>query len=102
MSTYRVLDAGFVVRITCKRDGVATDVSGYDNHYILLKNGQTGAVLTKTASFEIDGTDGKIKATIGAAEISGPGQWKVAPLVTGPSPARFEGKANTLEVQPNL
>jgi hypothetical protein len=101
-TTYRVLDANFVLKILCKVAGATTDISWATSKYVKLKNPKSGVVTVLAASFTTDGTDGFVQATVTAAILAAPGQWRVSPLLLGASDKRREGTAIILEVQPNL
>lgn len=70
-------DIGTVVELTIlDSTGAAFNASGATTKQILLRK-PTGVVLTKTASFTTDGTDGKIRYTLASGDIDVPGPWAI-------------------------
>jgi hypothetical protein len=69
-------DKGWVGKLTCKQDGTAVDISSYTTLQYILTD-PDGTATTKTAAFDSDGTDGKLKYTIITGDISGAGDWRV-------------------------
>jgi hypothetical protein len=70
-------DVGTKFLITVKNDGVVVDISSATVKEIYFEK-PDGTTLTKTASFETDGTDGKIYWTTSAAgDLDIEGMWKI-------------------------
>lgn len=74
-------DVGTILTITVvDDDGVAVDISGATSKQIVfLKPDET--VVTKTAVFVSDGSDGKIKYTTIAGDLDIVGLWHIQPLI---------------------
>lgn len=75
---------GVVLRVTVTEDGAAKDISGASAKSILILQ-PSEAVLTKTATFTTDGTDGKFEfATVsGDLDEAGTYQWQGYVVVSG-------------------
>lgn len=84
MADIRVGDVGTVlVVVIVDEAGVAVDVSAATVKTIFLKKpGTGGTVLTKAASLDTTGIDGKIKWTTIAGDLSVPGVWTIQGRVT--------------------
>lgn len=85
MASVRVGDLGVTLQLTCQEGGSALDVSSATTKQIKLKRPDT-SVVTYTASFVGDGTDGQIEATTatGTSDFAKPGTYQVyARLVIG-------------------
>ena len=77
-------DKGTVIIITIKQDGVPITIASATVKEIYLKP-PTGAVLTKTASFYTDGSDGKLSYTLAGTELTVAGEWTLQAHITTPS-----------------
>jgi hypothetical protein len=73
----QVDDFGWVGRLTLKQDGTAVDISSYTTKQFFFVNPSGTASSAKTADFDSDGTDGKLKYTILTGEIDTAGNWNV-------------------------
>ncbi len=70
-------DFGGVIEIEMvDQDLVVADISGAAVKEILLRK-PNGTLLTKTAEFVSDGTDGKIDCSIASGDFDEAGTWKV-------------------------
>ena len=69
-------DFGWVGRLTLQQDGSARDISSYTTREFIFRD-PDGTETTKTASFDSDGTDGKLKYTILTGEVDSVGSWYV-------------------------
>lgn len=77
MSEVHVGDIGTKLMITFLKDGEPVDISLCTLKEILIEK-PDATILTKTAIFETDGTDGKIFwLTTISTDFDLPGQWKV-------------------------
>ena len=75
-------DIGTVIKVQISDcSDVAIDVSAADTKQIVFKK-PSGELVTKTASFFTDGTDGIISYTIISGDLSEIGTWKVQGIVT--------------------
>ena len=68
-------DVGTIIRLTVTDDGSAVDLSASSTKQILLRK-PSGQVLTKTASFTTDGTNGQIQYTTIAGDLNEVGDWR--------------------------
>ena len=68
---------GWIGRLTLKQDGPAVDISSYTTKEMFLVDPDGVASSAKTAIFDSDGTDGKLKYTILTSEIDAVGNWNV-------------------------
>lgn len=93
-------DVGTVFEVTVQENGVALNISTATTKQILLRK-PDGTVLTKSAAFVTNGTDGKISYTTIAGDLSSEGQWKIQAyivLTTG----SWHSDAQRFDVFPNL
>ncbi len=93
-------DLGTALRILVK-DGTATvDISGASTKNIILKK-PSGVVMTKTADFTTDGTDGKLEYITATADINEWGPWKIqANIITAST--NFKSDIGEFTVYVNL
>lgn len=75
-SKIHVGDIGTVFRLTITEDGAAVDVSLATTKQIKFL-APNGTLLTKTATFTTDGTDGQIEYATVADDLSLPGKWQI-------------------------
>ena len=79
------VDIGTVVEVTfVDAAEVAIDISAATTMQIILKS-ITGTVITKTATFTTDGTDGKIQFTSLITDFPEAGRWKIQGRVILPT-----------------
>ena len=76
-ANFQDTDFGWVGRLTLKQDGTAVDISSYTTKEFFLVDPTGAASAAKTAAFDSDGTDGKLKYTILTTEIDAAGNWNV-------------------------
>jgi len=69
-------DFGWVGRLTLQQDGATFDASSYTTKEFIFID-PDGTAATKTADFDSDGTDGKLKYTILTGEVDSAGNWNV-------------------------
>jgi len=69
-------DIGVQFTVTLLDDTDAVDLSSASTLQLLFKK-PGGSLLTKTASFVTDGTDGKIKYTTISGDLDEVGSWKL-------------------------
>jgi len=81
MATIFMGDWGTTFRITVQENGAAMDVSAATAKQILLKP-PTGILLTKTAVFTTDGTNGQIEYVSIDGDLNEAGAWQIQGLVT--------------------
>jgi hypothetical protein len=74
-------DVGTVFELTIKEGSTIVDVSTTTAKQIKFLK-PSGEVLTKTASFTTDGTDGKIKYASIAGDLDEVGPWEIQAVVT--------------------
>ena len=76
-------DIGTEIILTIAEDGAIVNISGVATKFIILRK-PSEAVVTKTAEFVTDGTDGQIKyVTISADDLDEDGIWHAQGHVTG-------------------
>lgn len=95
-------DVGTIIRLTItEADGTtAVDVSGATvKTFYFLK--PTGTKINKTAVFDSDGTDGKLKYTTLAGDIDTVGRWQVQAYVEIGA-AKYYSSKETFSVHSNL
>jgi len=76
----RVGDIGVTFKVTIEDCGTVVDVSAASTKQILLYK-PDGTVLTKTASFYTDGTDGIIKYSTISGDLNIAGFWRIEAYV---------------------
>ncbi|HMU74537.1 MAG TPA: hypothetical protein PKD69_02095 [Elusimicrobiota bacterium] len=74
-------DIGTVFTVTVKEGSVVVDLSSSTAKQIKFRK-RSGSILTKTASFVTDGTDGKIKYTTIAGDLDESGPWSIQAVLT--------------------
>lgn len=82
MATHKYNSIGTAFKATIKEDGVALDVSGVSTKAIDFKK-PDGTVVSKTASFVTDGTDGQIEYVTVNGDLNVVGEWKFEGYVAG-------------------
>lgn len=70
---------------------MAIDLSAATTKRILFKKGN-GEILTKTATFETDGTDGKVYYRSVSGDLTPSGTWQIEADLITPS---YEGRSST-------
>lgn len=68
-------DVGTVIEMTCKDGSTVIDISGATTVQIIFQ-APDGTLLTKTASFTTDGTDGKMRVTSESGDFTPAGLWR--------------------------
>ncbi len=91
-------DVGTVFEITIKEDGVVVDVSSATLKQILFLK-PDGAVLTASAAFTTDGTDGKIQYKTLSGNINLTGIWHWQGKVTLATGGPFHTSVRTFRVE---
>jgi hypothetical protein len=86
----------FVVTIV-DEDGAPVNVSAATEKLVYLTL-PDGTVLTKTAAFDTNGTDGKIKYTTQGGDLSARGTWKIQAYVAGAGGFSGSSREATFEV----
>ena len=95
-----VNDIGTILELEVQEDGSAVDISTTTEMYIYLKN-PAGTTKTCTATFSLDGTDGKIQYATIADDLDQEGPWEMQGKVKMPG---WEGYTSIVNftVYPNL
>lgn len=95
-------DFGAVVEIEMvDQDLAVTDISGAVVKEILLKK-PGGTLLTKTADFVSDGTDGKIDCSIASGDFDEEGTWKVQGKVSKAGEFQYSSEPGSFRIGPVL
>lgn len=83
MRVPKIGDAGFAIVLTITdADGDAVDIStATTRQYVIEK--PDGTVVTKTAAFATDGTDGKLSWTVEAGFLDQAGTYLIEAVVSG-------------------
>lgn len=97
MSTVHVGDVGTIFEITVLENNVALDISAATDQKILFRK-PDGTVLTKTAAFTTDGTDGKIEYQSQAGDIDVKGTWEIQGRLVLPQ-GTFYTRATSFRVE---
>lgn len=93
-------DVGTTIVVTVKDGSSVVDMSGATGKFLYLKP-TNGTLLTKTASFYTDGSDGKIKYTTIAGDMSIPGPWELQAYVQFGSNS-WKSDVKKFTVYPNI
>jgi hypothetical protein len=96
----RVDDEGTIFEITLTSGGAAVDISTATVLRIKFKK-PTGTVVTQTAVFSTDGTDGKLRYTTVAGDLDVPKWWKLQGYIEMPN-WKGHSKIGEFEVFENL
>ncbi len=73
-------DVGNIFRVTVVEDGAAIDVSASSTKQIFFKK-PDGMKLTKTATFTVDGSDGRIEYAVIAGDLDQIGIYRIQAYV---------------------
>lgn len=88
-------DYGWLAQLVVTQDGTAVDISAYTTCQFVFRK-PDGTTVTKTATFDDDGTDGVLNYTVESGLIDVPGRWRVWAVIakTGAEltsdPVRFD------------
>ena len=93
-------DVGTRFEVTIKDDGVVVDISAASVKEIIFKR-QNGSLLTKSASFTTDGTDGRIDYTTVSGDLTQVGIWNIQAKITLGS-GTWRSEVEEFEVFDNL
>lgn len=74
---------GATLRATIREDGSAVDLSAATVKQLKLRK-PSGTVVTKTADFTTDGSDGKIEYTTEDGDLDTAGDWQLQPYLELP------------------
>jgi hypothetical protein len=69
--------SGQVIILTVTEDDTAKDISSFTTAKEILFKAPDGKLVTKTATFTTDGTDGKVQCTLAAGDLDQRGDWEV-------------------------
>ena len=100
MSNLNVGNIGIPIRVTVKEDGSAIDISSATTKDIIME-GPDGAKVTKTASFNTDGTDGVLLFTSVSGDFDDTGDYHVQVFIVD-SPKTYYTSVVTFFVADNL
>jgi hypothetical protein len=102
MSTNKIHqnDIGVTFKITVKERDVVYDVSSSTSRDIVFKK-PSGDLVTKTASFFTDGTDGIITYTTISGDLDEIGSWQLQAIITEGSSV-FHSEIESFKVHRNL
>jgi hypothetical protein len=91
-------DIGTVFRVTLLDGTTPVDVSTASVMSLHFKKGETGTVITKTATHFTDGTDGIIEYIAVPGDINEEGLWKIQAEITFPGGSRFAAEVGSFVV----
>lgn len=91
METTQLNAVGVTIIATIKEDGAAVDVSGVSTKQLILRK-PDGTIATKTATFTVSGTDGRIQYTSVAGDFDLAGMWGVQGYVV--FSGSFDGRSD--------
>lgn len=91
----------FMVTIKDENDTVK-DISAYTTRQLLFRKPDGSTVLTKTASFYTDGTDGKIYYTTVSGDLDTVGIWRLQAYLHNGSTNYRKSNVGTFSVFDNL
>ena len=94
---------GQTIEITCQEDDTDKDISGYTTTKQIVLKSPSKKIVTKTASFKTDGTDGILTCTLADGDVDEVGEWKIQARITQTaSAADIRTVPTTFEVKENL
>ena len=93
-------DIGTLFLVTIYDGAAVVDISGATTKQILFRK-PTATILTKTASFTTDGTDGQIDYTTISGDLDTTGTWEIQAKVITSAGTWFSDKGS-FEVYPNV
>ena len=93
-------DIGTVFEVTVQDESGIVDISGATTKEIIFRKPDE-TVVTKTASFTSDGTDGKIRYSIIADDLNMVGKWSIQGKVIIPA-GTWHTDIDIFQVYPNL
>jgi len=97
----RVKDVGTKMTVTIlDENNAAVDISTVTTKEIWLRK-PNGEVITKTASFDTDGTDGKLKYITIEGDVEIAGTWKLQGYIEG-STVKWHSTIEEFDVDGNL
>lgn len=91
----------FLVTIK-KEDGTVKDISSYTTKQFIFKKPVSGDLLTVTASFYTDGTDGKLYYDTVSGNLNEEGVWKLQVYIHDGVSNYRKSNVGTFRVFPNL
>ncbi len=100
MASVRVGDTGTRFELTIVENGVAADISSATIKTIKFSK-PDNTILSKTADFTTDGTDGKIDYVSITNDIDVKGEWKIQGYIEMPS-GKFHTSMGSFGVSANL
>ena len=100
-SYLHVGDKNFSFDITITEDCVALNISAATVKEILLQK-PSGAILTKAATFTVDGTDGRIYYSTLVGDIDEVGVWKIQARVELGSGSLYHSPIKSFKVMHNI
>ena len=92
---------GQAIEITVEEDDVAEDISSFTSTLQIILKAPSSKIVTKTAAFKTDGTDGIVTATLADGDIDEDGEWKIQARLTK-SGADIRTVPTTFTVNENL
>ncbi len=84
MSNMHVDDIGTIIQVIVEEENSVVDISTATTKEILLHK-PDGSMVTKTASFTTDGTDGAIKYATLTGDLNLAGKWQVEGHIVMPT-----------------
>ena len=94
-------DIGTHFEISLKECDEILDVSSASAKQIIFKK-PSGTILTKTAVFKTDGTDGIVKYVSIADDLDESGRWKMQAKITFPTGDSWSSEVTSFKVYTNL
>lgn len=93
-------DVGTIIEVTLYDGGAVVNLSSATlKQFILTKPDAT--VVTKTAAFSSDGSDGKLRYTTIAGDLDAKGSWHLQVYVEMPT-GKWKSDIQEFQVEPNL
>ncbi len=101
MASIHVGDVGTTFLVTVSEGGAAMDLSAASTKQLIFSPPGGGVVLTKTATFLTDGTDGVLRYVAVSGDLYVKGNWKVQAYLELPG---WSGHSDVgaFEVKPNV
>ncbi len=86
-------DIGTTFRATIKEDGTAVDISTATTKQLVFEK-PDGTIITRTANFVTDGTDGLIEYLSVSGDLDIGGDWRIQGIIALPA---WQGRSDIVE-----
>jgi hypothetical protein len=92
---------GQTIEITIQQDGTTQDISSYTTTKQIILKAPSNKIVTLTAAFKTDGTDGIVTASLEDGNIDEAGEWEIQARLANTT-ADIRSVSTTFSVAENL